>query len=127
MAQLRFRFALTMLGIMILLAGCSQADTIQVPDPFQIPEVVWPTGEWQTSTPESQGMDSSVLKTMLETVQTQNHNIDSITIIRNGYLVLDASLFPYRQNSKHIIHSCSRIPGSSARESSRRVCPAPVN
>jgi len=103
-----FRFTLAMLGIMILLAGCSQADTIQVPGPFQIPEAVWPTDEWQTSTSESQGMDSSVLKTMLETVQTQNYNIDSITVVRNGYLVMDASLFPYRQDSKHIIHSCTK-------------------
>jgi CubicO group peptidase (beta-lactamase class C family) len=102
LAQFRFRFALTMLGIMVLLSGCSQADTIQVP------EAEWPTGGWQTSTPESQGMDSSMLKTMLETVQTQNYNIDSITVIRNGYLVLDASLFPYRQDSKHIIHSCTK-------------------
>ncbi|MCD4803666.1 MAG: beta-lactamase family protein [Anaerolineales bacterium] len=108
MVQLRFRFTLATLGIMVLLSGCSRADTIQVPDPFQIPEAEWPTSGWQTSTPESQGMDSSVLKTMLETVQTQNYNIDSITVIRNGYLVLDASLFPYRQDSKHIIHSCTK-------------------
>jgi len=108
LVQLRFRFTLATLGIMVLLSGCSRADTIQVPDPFQIPEAEWPTSGWQTSTPESQGMDSSVLKTMLETVQTQNYNIDSITVIRNGYLVLDASLFPYRQDSKHIIHSCTK-------------------
>ena len=108
MVQLRFRFTLATLGIMVLLSGCSGADTIREPELPQITAAEWPTGGWQTSTPESQGMDSSVLKTMLETVQTQNYNIDSITVIRNGYLVLDASLFPYRQDSKHIIHSCTK-------------------
>ena len=108
MVQLRFRFTLATLGIMVLLSGCSGADTIREPELPQITAAEWPTSRWQTSTPESQGMDSSVLKTMLETVQTQNYNIDSITVIRNGYLVLDASLFPYRQDSKHIIHSCTK-------------------
>jgi hypothetical protein len=47
-------------------------------------------------------MDSGVLEAMLETVQSQNYNIDSIMVIRNGYLVLDAALYPYTQDSKHI-------------------------
>ena len=36
-------------------------------------------------------MDSSVLAAMLEDIQRQGHNIDSVTVIRNGYLVADAS------------------------------------
>ena len=108
MVKLRFRFALTVLGIMILLAGCSQANTTREPVLPQITEGEWPTGGWQTSTPESQGMDSRILETMLEMVQTQNYNIDSIMIIRNGTLVLDAAVHPYTQDSKHIIHSCTK-------------------
>ncbi len=108
MKSFRFRFALAVLGIMVLLSGCSGADTIREPDLPQISKAEWPTGGWQTSTPESQGMDSRILEAMLETVQTQNYNIDSITVIRNGYLVLDAALFPYSQDSKHITHSCTK-------------------
>jgi len=104
----KFRFTLAILGIMVLLSGCSQVDTTREPDLPQITAAEWPTGEWQTSTPESQGIDSRVLEDMLETVQNQSYNIDSITIIRNGYLVLEAAVYPYTQDSKHIIHSCTK-------------------
>ncbi|MGB2955242.1 MAG: serine hydrolase [Anaerolineales bacterium] len=108
MKSFHFRFTLAILGIMVLLSGCSQGDTTREPDLPQITTAEWPTGGWQTSTPESQGMDSRVLEAMLETVQNQNYNIDSITVIRNGYLVLDASVYPYTQDTKHIIHSCTK-------------------
>jgi len=104
----QFRFTLAILGIMVLLSGCSQVDTTREPDLPQITAAEWPTGGWQTSTPESQGMDSQILETMLETVQNQNYNIDSVTIIRNGTLFLDAAVYPYSQDSKHIIHSCTK-------------------
>jgi len=103
-----FRLTLAILAIMVLLAGCSQVERTQEPVLPQITEGEWPTGGWQKSTPESQGMDSGVLIAMLETVQSQNYNIDSIMVIRNGYLVLDAALYPYTQDSKHIIHSCTK-------------------
>ena len=108
MKSFHFRFTLAILGIMVLLSGCSQGDTTREPDLPQITTAEWPTGRWQTSTPESQGMDSRVLEAMLETVQNQNYNIDSITVIRNGYLVLDAAVYPYTQDTKHIIHSCTK-------------------
>ena len=68
----------------------------------------WPTGKWRTSSPEEQGMDSRVLQTMLERIKSQNYSIDSITIIRNGTLVLDAAVYPYNQNTKHMIRSCTK-------------------
>ncbi|NOQ40094.1 MAG: serine hydrolase [Anaerolineales bacterium] len=108
MKSFHFRLTLTILGIMVLLSGCSQVDTTREPDLPQITAAEWPTGGWQTSTPESQGMDSRVLEDMLETVQNQNYNIDSITVIRNGYLVLEAAVYPYTQDTKHIIHSCTK-------------------
>ena len=108
MKSFHFRFTLAILGIMVLVSGCSQVDTTREPDLPQITAAEWPTGGWQTSTPESQGMDSRVLEAMLETVQNQNYNIDSITVIRNGYLVLDAAVYPYTQDTKHIIHSCTK-------------------
>jgi CubicO group peptidase (beta-lactamase class C family) len=53
-------------------------------------------------------MDSNVLAAMLEEIQLQNHNIDSVTVVRNGALVLDAAKYPYRQGTKHVIHSCTK-------------------
>jgi len=108
MQSVRFRSAITILGFIVLLAGCSQVRITREPAPLQISEAEWPTHGWKTTTPESEGMDSRVLKAMLEMVQTQNYNIDSITVTRNGTLVLDAALYPYSQDSKHIIHSCTK-------------------
>ena len=53
-------------------------------------------------------MDSSILGSMLETIQSQDYAIDSVTVIRNGYLVLDASIHPYSASEAHIIHSCTK-------------------
>jgi CubicO group peptidase (beta-lactamase class C family) len=73
----------------------------------------WPTQGWQTSAPEAQGMDSDVLEAMLEEVQRQGYGIDSVTVTRNGVLVLDAAIHPYKQGTKHIIHSCTKSIVSS--------------
>ena len=54
----------------------------------------WPTNAWRSSTPEEQGMDSGKLIEMMEMVRDEDYAIDNITIIRNGYLVTDAYLFP---------------------------------
>ena len=52
----------------------------------------WPGEQWRTATPESQGMRSGVLADMLDLVWRENLEIDSILIIRNGYVVLDTGV-----------------------------------
>ena len=68
----------------------------------------WPTNGWRSSTPEEQGMDSEKLIEMMELVREEDYTIDSITIIRNGYLVTDAYLYPFQKNTPHFIHSCTK-------------------
>ena len=68
----------------------------------------YPTEGWQISTPEEQGMQSQVLAEMVEHIKNNNYHIDSILIIRNGYMVLDAYFWPYSKGQKHIIHSCTK-------------------
>ena len=65
----------------------------------------WPTNGWRPSAPEKQGMNSEKLIEMMELVRDEDYAIDSITIIRNGYLVTDAYLYPFQKNTKHVIHS----------------------
>jgi hypothetical protein len=50
----------------------------------------WPTDAWPTSTPEAQGMDSGLLAEMLDEIGRRKTRIESVTIIRNGHMVLDA-------------------------------------
>lgn len=69
---------------------------------------IYQTEGWQTSTPEEQGMRSQMLAEMMEHIKKNSFNIDSILIVRNGYVVLDAYFYPYSRGQKHIIHSCTK-------------------
>jgi len=68
----------------------------------------YPANGWQTSTPEEQGMQSQVLANMIEEIKIKGYNIDSISIIRNGYMVLDAYFYPFSKGQRHIIRSCTK-------------------
>lgn len=68
----------------------------------------WPTQAWRTSAPEEQGMNSDVLADMLSLITKYSNSIDSVTVIRNGYIVLDAYFYPYQKDNAHIIHSCTK-------------------
>ena len=49
----------------------------------------WPTKSWRTSTPEKQGMDSTILKQVIDAVEENDYPIDAVIIVRNGYIVLE--------------------------------------
>ena len=68
----------------------------------------FPTTKWQISTPEEQGMQSHILAQMLEHIKNKNLHIDSISIVRNGYMAMDAYFWPFLKTQKHIIHSCTK-------------------
>jgi CubicO group peptidase (beta-lactamase class C family) len=69
---------------------------------------IYPTGGWQVSTPEEQGMESQILAEMMEHIKKYSFNIDSISVVRNGYIVFDACFWPFSKGQKHIIHSCTK-------------------
>ncbi len=60
----------------------------------------WPTNGWQTSTPEEQGMDSAQLISILPRDYSDYH---SIVVIRHGYIVLDASAYPFQSSQPHAL------------------------
>ncbi|MGY5881003.1 MAG: serine hydrolase [Candidatus Thorarchaeota archaeon] len=69
----------------------------------------WPTDEWQTSTLEEQGMKPAILNEMMTKIEENNLIIDSLLIVKNGYMVFEK--YPsivYDQESRHIIHSCTK-------------------
>jgi len=53
-------------------------------------------------------MDSETLARVFETIREQDYGIDSVTVIRNGYVVADATVYPFQPDSRHIIHSCTK-------------------
>jgi CubicO group peptidase (beta-lactamase class C family) len=53
-------------------------------------------------------MDSQALADMLALILERGDPIDSVTVVRNGYLVTDAYVYPFRQGEKHILYSCTK-------------------
>ncbi|MCP4658777.1 MAG: serine hydrolase [bacterium] len=68
----------------------------------------WPAESWRTSTPEEQGMDSEQLAAMLGTIRERRYKIDSVLVVRHGYLVLDAYVHPFGPNRRHPAYSCAK-------------------
>jgi len=68
----------------------------------------YPTNEWHVSTPEEQGMQSKTLLKMMKAIKDEKYNIHSVTIVRNGDLVLDAYLYPFKNGEKHELHSVTK-------------------
>jgi len=68
----------------------------------------WPTQGWRTSTPEEQGFDSGKLAEGLQAMQDSSINIDSLLIVRNGYVVVDAYFYPYDNTIPHKLASVTK-------------------
>lgn len=94
--------------IVFLLSSCSTVSLTEQPGHTSTFASYWPTRGWRTSTPEEQGMDSETLDEMFETIQEQGYGIDSVTVIRNGYVVADATFRPFQPDSRHVVHSCTK-------------------
>lgn len=76
----------------------------------------WPTSGWRTSSPEEQGISLQNLNQMENYIDDENiwHYIDSLLIIRNGYLVYES--YPsrlYHENKKHNIYSSTKAFSSA--------------
>jgi hypothetical protein len=53
---------------------------------------------WPSSTPKKQGMDSATLVKLLEYIEEQDKGIDSLLVIRNGHIILEANYSPYTRD-----------------------------
>lgn len=60
----------------------------------------WPTAGWQNSTPEEQGMDSTILQSMMDHIIDEDLDVHSVIVIRNGYVVLEEYPNPYQGQSR---------------------------
>ena len=67
---------------------------------FNTQSEYWPTYGWKTSTPEMQGMSSKDLIGLFEQIESKKLPINSVLVIRNGYIVAEANI----QNSKSSLY-----------------------
>ncbi len=68
----------------------------------------FPTTEWRTSTPEKQGMDSAQLAEFIQTYSQPYLNMDSLLVIRHGYIVAEAYSAPNLADIPHHLYSASK-------------------
>ncbi|MEZ4669798.1 MAG: serine hydrolase [Anaerolineae bacterium] len=71
-------------------------------------KVFFPTTEWRTSTPEEQGMNSAELASLFENFSQKEFNLDSLMVVRHGYVVAEAYASPFQQDMKHQMYSASK-------------------
>jgi CubicO group peptidase (beta-lactamase class C family) len=64
----------------------------------QVKPEFWPTKQWQTSTPEAQGMDSKKLQQMDDFLENECPSMGSALVIRNGFIVFEKY---YSGNENH--------------------------
>ena len=76
----------------------------------EIPVAVWPTEGWATSTPEEQGMNSSLLGNVYDHVRDSGASIRSLLVVRHGYLVAEEYFTPplYDVDNTHILFSVTK-------------------
>jgi CubicO group peptidase (beta-lactamase class C family) len=70
--------------------------------------VNYPTQGWQTSAPEEQGFASARLAEGLTAIKGNRTLIHSLTIVRHGSVILDATFYPYSRASYHDIASVTK-------------------
>jgi CubicO group peptidase (beta-lactamase class C family) len=97
---------LALLASLVLASfGCRKI----TPEPIVVPEPsYWPTGGWQESTPESQGFDSGKLADALNAIKKKGMDINSLIIVRNGNVILDAYFYPYDGSTYHDVASVTK-------------------
>jgi CubicO group peptidase (beta-lactamase class C family) len=71
-------------------------------------QAYWPTGGWRASAPEEQGFDSGRLAEELQALEDNGVPIDSLLIVRDGYVVLDAYFYPYDNTIPHKLASVTK-------------------
>ncbi|HTX33793.1 MAG TPA: serine hydrolase [Bryobacteraceae bacterium] len=68
----------------------------------------WPSPQWRTATPESQGIDSQTLADVIDQVTEKHLGVHSLLVIRHGYAVVDANFYPYDGRTPHDLASVTK-------------------
>lgn len=92
------RFQLLAFAFAWFFCGCSSCTS----------ESPAPGVQWPSAPPEEQGFDSAALAEVIERIDELDLPIDSVQVVRNGVLVLDAYFYPYLGDSKHDVASVTK-------------------
>jgi len=68
----------------------------------------WPTEGWRFAASEDVGLDPVRLGEMLSAINEQGIGADSVMVVRDGHMVLDAYFSSFDEGRRHIIYSCTK-------------------
>jgi len=98
MKKNKFNYLILLIYIAFIVSSCLN-------DPIQID--ISNSYQWKTSTPEKQGLDANVLSTALEVGESRTF-INSILIVKNGYLISEKYYKGFDKNDAHHVLSVSK-------------------
>ena len=99
----------SLLGIMVVLLCLAPACFLTQPGKTgETVSTYFPNDEWQSSTPEEQGLDSALILQMFQEIRDKHIDIHSLLLVRNGHLVTEAYFDPYTQTMKHPVFSVTK-------------------
>jgi len=89
--------------ILLTLAGCGGGTATTTRETY------WPTQGWRTAEPADQDMDAAKLEEITTYVQSNGLAVDSVLVVRGGYLVYEKYLrLPWDAGMLHPIHSITK-------------------
>ncbi len=68
----------------------------------------WPTEEWQYATFEEVGMNEDRIVEMFEYIDANNFNVDSVLIVKEGYMVVEEYLSYFSSETLHPVYSVTK-------------------
>ncbi|UCH57233.1 MAG: serine hydrolase [Candidatus Bathyarchaeota archaeon] len=71
-------------------------------------ESYWPTEGWRFALPEDVGIDPVKLEEMVQHINADGIGADSVMVIKDGYVVLDAYFPTFDEGELHIVYSCTK-------------------
>ncbi|MBT4321216.1 serine hydrolase [Candidatus Bathyarchaeota archaeon] len=96
-----------MAAFIILIVMNTWAETDTPPEAADL-SGYWPTDGWKYATPEQMGLDPKPLQDMVDTIESSSFSVDSVMVIKDGYVVLDEYFGGYEKGEQHIIYSCTK-------------------
>jgi len=71
-------------------------------------EAYWPTEGWRVARAEDVGISYEVLEGMVDHINAEGIGADSVMVIKDGYVVLDAYFPPFDEGETHNVYSCTK-------------------
>ncbi len=99
----KYRFVALILLFIVSLSNNQLNLTESNPD-----RTYWPTEEWQYASFEQVGLNEERIVEMFEDIEDNNYAIDSVLIVKDGFLVVEEYLTAYTSETLHPVYSVTK-------------------